>query len=51
LATLILPSIYYQDIDYKMVVKMKAKSTDTDFAWIQPVLVTLDVFTNSFLNQ
>jgi len=50
LATLILPSMYYADVNYKMSVKM----TDTNghqTLWAQPVLITRDVFTNTFLNQ
>ncbi len=49
LATLILPPTYYNDMNYKMSVKMV--DSNNNILWAQPVLITLDVYTNSFLNQ
>lgn len=49
LATLILPPMYYADVNYKMSVRML--NAQGKALWAQPVLITRDVFTNSFLNQ
>ena len=49
LATLILPPMYYADVNYKMSVRML--NAQEKALWAQPILITRDVFTNSFLNQ